>query len=124
MSLLDVSQEWGGDVQLSNTGDLALVGGNERGQQRLLRRYFTNPGGYVFQRLYGAGVLADIGSTNDPAKIGANIQAQTLLEDSVSPSPAPVVTVDLQPTGQLNADVAYTDQPSNTPTVLSFQYTP
>lgn len=120
MSLQDVSQEYGEDIQLSNTGDLALVGGNDRGQQRLVRRYLTNPGGYLFHPLYGGGVLADIGSTQDPNKIGATLRAQTLLEDSVAPTPAPVVTVNPQPTGELDVTVQYTDSPSNAPTVLAF----
>lgn len=122
MSLQDVNHTWGEDIGVSNTGDIALVGGDDRGQQRILRRLMTNPGDYVFQTNYGAGVLQAIGSPEDKGKLVATIRAQVLLEDSVAPIPAPTTTV--QAAGadfsSLAISVSYTDQPSNAPTVLAF----
>lgn len=120
MSLADIDHEWNEDLQLSPTGDLAPVTGTDRGTQRLIRRYLTNPGDYVFHQEYGAGVLQDIGSTNDPNKIAATLRAQTLLEDSVAPTPAPIAIANPQPTGELDVSVTYTDSPSNAPIVLAF----
>lgn len=124
MSLQDIDHEWGQDIALSNTGDLALVSGTKRGQQRILRRLMTNRGDYLFQENYGAGVLAAIGSTEDSGSIVGTVRAQVLLEDSVAPTPPPVTKIQNAPGAadgsSLAVSIAYTDQPSNAPTVLAF----
>lgn len=124
MSLQDVDHEWGQDVALSNTGDLALVGNTKRGQQRILRRLMTNQGDYLFQEGYGAGILAAIGSTEDQGSIAGTCRSQVLLEDSVAPTPPPITTIQDAPGSADGSAIAvavqYTDQPSNAPTVLAF----
>jgi phage baseplate assembly protein W len=117
----DLAHYWSGDLSTGNTGDLALVSGTLRGQQRVLRRLLTNPGDYIFQPKYGAGLPAWVGLPMDVGKVTALIRSQILLEDAVARVPAPVITVkqgaDLV---SLAVDIAYNDAATDTPTVLSF----
>lgn len=122
-TLNDLSHYWGGDIAVSSSGDLLLSSGLQRSQQRILRRLNTNPGSYVGQPTYGAGLPQFVGENADAAEIAAVTKAQMLLEDSVAPSPAPVVTVNPAPAGLQDAiseTITYTDSPSNAPTVLAF----
>ena len=122
-TLNDVAHFWGGDIGVSATGDLQLVSGHSRSQQRILRRLNTNRGSYIGQNSYGASLPQFIGQNADAAEIAAVTQSQMLLEDSVSPSPPPVVTVNQSPNGLQDAiseTINYTDGPSNQPTVLAF----
>lgn len=127
-TLNDLAHYWGTDLTPSGTGDFASVSGTMRGQQRVLRRLLTNPGtatspgDYIFQPEYGAGLPAFLGQTIDKQKIIAAIRAQMLLEDSVAPTPSPVITI-----GQIGADntafsvvIAYNDAATNAPVALSF----
>jgi hypothetical protein len=120
-ALNDVSHFFGGDLGVSSTGDLLLVSGLPRSQQRILRRLNTNPNSYIGQPNYGAGLPQFIGSVASPRKIAAVVTSQMLLEDSVAPTPPPVVSV--TQTANLSAldlNVGYTDDPSDAPTTLAF----
>lgn len=124
-TLTDLYHYWGADLQPGNTGDLMPVSGTIRGQQRILRRLLTNPGDYIAQPNYGAGLPQYVGQPMDVAKITALIRSQILLEDAVAPTPAPQITVqqtapDL--TG-LAVRIAYNDAATNSPVVLSFNVT-
>jgi hypothetical protein len=119
-TLNDIAHFWGGDLSVSSTGDLALASGLPRSQQRILRRLNTNPGSYIGQKNYGAGLPQFIGENADPAEIAAVTKGQILLEDSVAPSPPPVVTVNQAGPNAITESIQYTDQPSNAPTVLAF----
>jgi hypothetical protein len=118
--LLDLAHFFGGDLSASSSGDLLPVSGLSRSQQRILRRLNTNPGSYIGQPSYGAGLPQFIGQNVDAAEIGAVIKGQMLLEDSVAPSPPPVVTVTQLSGAAIAVSIQYTDQPSNAPTVLAF----
>ena len=52
----DIAHQWGSDLLTSSVGDLASVSGPLLGQQRVLRRLLTNPGDYIWQLDYGAGL--------------------------------------------------------------------
>ncbi len=54
--MYDLSHQWGDDLTVGPTGDMALVTGSVFGQQRVLRRLMTNPGDYIWQLDYGAGL--------------------------------------------------------------------
>lgn len=127
MTLLsDISQYFGDDLSTSNAGDLATVTGTVRGQQRVLRRLLTNPGAYIFHPNYGAGLPSYIGQTLDIGKIQALCLSQMLLEDSVSKTPTPVVTVSQSTNDFSSIDVLvqYSDAPTLTPVVLQFTVSP
>lgn len=118
----DLYHYWGSDVSTGPTGDLLTVSATLLGQQRVLRRLLTNPGDYVFQPDYGAGLPAYVGQPMDVGKITALIRAHMLLEPSVAKVPAPQITV-AQATTDLTAlavTIAYNDAASNLPVVLSF----
>jgi hypothetical protein len=115
----DLNHYVGGDLSTSPTGDLAPVDGVARGKQRLLRRLLTNPGDYLFEPDYGAGLGREVGADTDPAQLIARIRGQLALETCVAGSPPPDVS--LHASGAtLAVDIRYTDAPSGEPTVLSF----
>lgn len=118
-ALIDVAHEWGADVQLSATGDLAQVKTSKRSAQRVYRRLMTNPGEYLWHPTYGAGLPARVGSLVNVPEITALIRGQMLLEASVSPSPPPAVTV-TPITNGVSVAVTYTVLPDRQPVSLSF----
>lgn len=122
-TLADLYHYFGTDLAPSNTGDLLTVTAITRGQQRVLRRLLTNPGDYIFQPEYGAGLARWIGTTADLAAMRALIRGQMLLEPSVAAQPEPDVAVSAianQAGGGFAVAIRYTDAPSGTPVVLSF----
>ncbi len=124
--LTEVAHWWGSDLQLSSTGDVATVGVGQSGQitksnQRVMRRLMTNPGQYLSEQSYGAGVPEQIGMPLDVPKVQALISGQMQLEASVQQSPAPDVTVTSLQDG-VDVSAAYTVAPQAIPAVLSFTY--
>lgn len=124
----DIFHWFGTDLQSGNTGDLALVQGTIRGEQRVLRRLLTNPAApnapadYPWHPDYGGGLPRFIGQGLDIAKITAVIRSQLALEPSVAKTPPPQITVKAlpnDPTG-FSVAIAYNDAVSNSPVVLSF----
>jgi phage baseplate assembly protein W len=122
-SLSDLYHYFGTDLSPSNTGDLLTVTAITRGQQRVLRRLLTNPGDYIFQPEYGAGLAQWIGANADLAAMRALIRGQMLLEPSVAVQPEPdvsVLPIANQAGGGFAVAISYTDAPSGAPVVLSF----
>ena len=122
--LTELAHWWGSDLQLSPTGDLAVVGVGSSGQvtksnQRVLRRLMTNAGQYLFSPDYGAGVPRQVGQDIEIAKVRALISGQMQLEQSVEQSPPPVVVVAPMSNG-LDVSATYTVAPEAIPAVLSF----
>jgi hypothetical protein len=127
-TLNDLFHYWGTDLTASNTGDLLTVNGIVRSQQRVLRRLLTNPatpttpGDYIFEPDYGAGLPQFIGQPFDRQKSVARIRGQMLLEDSVAPTPPPVINV--APIGTDNTafsvSITYQDAATNKQVTLSF----
>jgi len=121
----DLYHYWGNDLQPDTTGDLMSVSGPVQGQQRILRRLLTNPGDYLWQQDYGAGLPAYIGQAVDIGKITALIRAQIALEACVAPLPLPEITVEQMATETSGfvVTISYTDAPTGTQQVLSFNVT-
>lgn len=121
-TLLDLQHFFGTDISTDNTGDLMTVGGDGRTQQRIFRRLLTNPGGYIAQPKYGAGLPGFIGKAVDVATITAVIRGQIALEASVAKSPAPQISVtqSADDVSQFNVQINYTDSSTNTAAVLAF----
>jgi phage baseplate assembly protein W len=123
-SLSDLYHYFGTDLTPSNTGDVLTVSAITRGQQRVLRRLLTNPGDYIFQPEYGAGLAAWIGAPADLAAMRALIRGQMLLEPSVAAQPEPdvsVLPIANQAGGGFAVAISYIDAPSGEPVVLSFE---
>lgn len=123
-TLADLYHYFGTDLSPSNRGDLLTVTAITRGQQRVLRRLLTNPGDYIFEPEYGAGLAKWIGANADLAAMRALIRAQMLLEPSVAVQPEPdvsVMPIANQAGGGFAVAISYTDAPSGEPVVLSFE---
>jgi phage baseplate assembly protein W len=116
----DLFHEFGSDLVLSSTGDVATVDGTLLGQQRVLRRLLTNPGDYIWQLEYGAGLPNFVGQPANKARIEAVTRAQMYHEAAVARNPAPLVTVSVQPTGVVTENIVYADAPTGLQQVLQF----
>jgi hypothetical protein len=120
--MADICHQYGSDLIASASGDLLTVSGVDETNQRLLKRYFTNPGDYIWHLDYGGGLLAMIGQPVSAAEIEAVIQQQTLLEGAVAQTPAPTVSV-TQSSGnpsQFSVLVIYTSAATGVPIPLTF----
>lgn len=123
----DLSQQWGSDLFTGPTGDVATASGPALGQQRLLRRLLTNPGEYIWQPTYGAGLARFIGQPADSLRIRAVIRSQMFKEPAVARSPEPVIDVQPSPTGSTDSvyvHIRYVDAPSGQTQVLSLPVGP
>lgn len=120
---MDISHQWGADLAIGATGDLATATDAQRGQQRVLRRLLTSPGDYVWQPDYGAGLARFIGQPGNAAQIRAVIRGQIFKEAAVARTPEPVIDVEFSPagaTGTVYVHVRYVDAPSGQTQLLSF----
>ena len=119
----DTSLLWGQDLAVSATGDLGLAAGAELGHQRVLRRLLTNPGDYIWQPGYGAGLGQFVGQTVNVSMIRAVIRSQILLESTVAQTPEPVISVAGSTDGSVYVDVRYVDANTGSTQILSFSIT-
>src|ERR1700739_2948205 len=103
--MADLSHLWGSDLQVSPTGDLALATGTALTQQRILRRLLTNPGDYIWQLDYGAGLPRFVGTPGAAAGIQAVIRGQICLEPSVAQAPEPVIDVQSDQAGTVYVQI-------------------
>lgn len=114
----DLAQPWGSDLSWSLSGDLATVSGTEWSQQRIIRRLLTAPGSYIWHPDYGAGLPEKIGTLATNVAIEAVVRSQMLMEDAVSQSPPPTVTVSRPQLSMVQIDIGYTDAQTQTPVLL------
>jgi hypothetical protein len=121
--MADVAQYFSADLTQSASGDLLVADGVLESQQRILRRLLTNPGDYIWQPEYGAGLPSYIGKPLDVIALTALVKTQMYLEPSVSHNPEPVLVFTTIPNG-LFVQIQYVDVESGQPTVLSFDVTP
>jgi len=111
---------WGGDLSAGPTGDLALATGTALGQQRVLRRLLTNPGDYIWQLQYGAGLAQFVGAPCNIAAIKAAIRSQIFMESAVARLPEPLIDVQSAQDGSVYVYIRYVDATDSTTQVLSF----
>lgn len=90
---LDISHQWGGDLDVGSSGDLAVVASPISGSQRILRRLLTNPGDYIWNLTYGAGLSRFVGQVGSTSHIRAVIQSQMMEEPAVIRYPRPTVEI-------------------------------
>jgi len=91
--MTDVSHRWGGDLEVSPTGDIRVGTTDEVTNQRILRRLLTGPGQYIWQLPYGAGLGRLVGSPTDTRRIQAIVAVQLGLEAAVAADPRPSINV-------------------------------
>jgi hypothetical protein len=119
----DIAHTYNQDLVVSANGDLLTVDSVAESEQRILRRLFTNPGDYIWQPTYGAGLPAKIGDPFDVATIESIVQSQMYLEDSVVRVPPPDVEVASFPNG-MYVDIDYVEADSGNDVTLSFPVNP
>lgn len=117
--MADIWHQWNGDLAAGPTGDLLAVDGTLFGQQRVLRRLLTNPGDYIWQLDYGAGLARFIGETIDVAQIRAVIRGQIFKEAAVARTPEPVIDVAADG-GTVTVHIRYADAATGQTQVLAF----
>lgn len=105
--MADASLDWGGDLAASATGDILLATGGVGSDQRVIRRFLTNPGSYIWQPSYGAGLGQFIGDAQPALTIEAVLKKQVALEPSIAASPSPTVSVIPQGSNALGISVNY-----------------
>ena len=118
--MADLALQFGGDLSVGPTGDLLLTDGTELTQQRVLLRLLTNPGDYIWQLSYGAGLGQFIGQPGALASITGVARTQMLLEATVAPTPAPAISTTVGDDGTVALSVNYADAVSGQTSLLTF----
>lgn len=119
----DAFHQWGSDLAVGATGDISTATGSLLGQQRVLRRLLTNPGDYIWQLDYGAGLARFIGQPANALQIKAVIRSQIFKEAAVARQPEPLIDVQIAPggaSGTVYVYIRYNDAASGQTQVLSF----
>lgn len=118
----DLWHQWGSDLAVGPTGDLAIASASNMGLQRVLRRLLTNVGDYIWQLDYGAGIAGFIGEPASASRLRALIRSQIFKEAVVARTPEPVVTVQAPSgsPGSAYVHIRYVDAFSGETQVLSF----
>jgi phage baseplate assembly protein W len=122
----DIFHVWGTDLTVGASGDLAVAAQPTVGQQRILRRLLTNPGDYIWQLDYGAGLAGFVGEPANASQITAIIRSQIFKESAVARTPEPIVDVQVSPAGAVGTvyvHLRYADSQSGESQVLSFSVT-
>lgn len=118
--MADLALQFGGDLSVGSTGDLALTDGSDLTEQRVLRRLLTNSGDYIWQLGYGAGLGQFVGQPGAPAAISGVARTQMLQEAAVARTPAPVVTTTADVGGTVTLSLRYADASTGQTSLLSF----
>jgi hypothetical protein len=107
--MADASLVFGGDLAIDSGGDLALATGSALTEQRVLRRLLTNPGDYIWQLSYGAGLGQFVGAAGAAGAVAAVARTQMAAESRVAASPLPQITVDTGNPAGIALTIAYQD---------------
>ena len=116
----DLFHQYGGDLLIGPGGDLASADATVLGQQRVLRRLLTNPGDYLWNPGYGAGLGQFVGQPANAARIRSVIRSQIFQESAVARQPEPVIEVQSDGGGTVTVLVSYADSNTGATQVLSF----
>jgi phage baseplate assembly protein W len=116
----DLAHFYGNDLAIGPSGDLATVDTTQLGQQRVLRRLLTNPGDYLWNPSYGAGLARFVGQPASAARIRSVIRSQIFQESAVAQSPEPVIDVAAETSGTVAVQIRYADSATGETRVLSF----
>jgi len=116
----DLSHQYGADLAVGPGGDLATVDATQLGQQRVLRRLLTNPGDYLWNANYGAGLAQFVGQPANAARIRSVIRSQIFQESVVARTPEPSIDVAADAAGNVAVQIRYADSTTGTAQLLNF----
>jgi phage baseplate assembly protein W len=116
----DLFHFYGSDLVVGPGGDLATADSTQFGQQRVLRRLLTNPGDYLWNPTYGAGLAQFVGQPANAARIRSVIRGQIFQENAVARSPEPAIDVTADDIGTVTVQIRYADSATGETQVLSF----
>ncbi len=116
----DISHQFGADLTLSPTGDIATASGPALTLQRTLKRLLTNPSDYLWHLNYGAGLASFVGQPTNAVGIAAVIRSQIFKEATVARTPEPVIDVQSDVSGGVYVHIRYADATNGTTQTLSF----
>jgi hypothetical protein len=119
--MYDIFHEWGNDLAVGSSGDLAVSTGSDTVSQRVLRRLLTNPGDYLWNLDYGGGLAQFVGTPANVADVEAVVRTQLALESAVPTTPEPQVSVRVidAANGYVVANITYADPSSMAPVQLT-----
>lgn len=120
--LSDINQTFGSDILTTPAGDLATVSGSSLGVQRIYRRLMTNPGTYIQNPNYGAGLPLKVGqalSTGLFDEVKSAVISNIFLEQRVAKTPPPDIKIQEIFNG-ISIYIVYFDIATNQLEVLSF----
>ncbi len=118
--MADAWHRFGGDLSIGPTGDIGCALGATMVQQRLLRRLLTNPGDYVWNPDYGAGLGRFVGDPVDLARIQAVVRGQVLREAAVARRPEPEIDVAADRVGTVSVQIRYAEADTGVTRSLAF----
>lgn len=121
---MDIQQFFGNDITFAATGDVTTSDGSGLTKEMVIRRLLTNPGTYIWEPNYGAGIGQYVGinlSTINFNEIKSTIISQILLEETVAKNPAPQISFTAFPNNILQCDILYYDSKTKNPITISFQ---
>lgn len=121
--MADLYLDFGTDLNFAPNGDVQLATGSTLTNQRLARRFFTNPqsldasgnaiakADYIFHPDYGAGLgryVESLGNSTTQRQIELLMAGQARVEAAVAPLPLPTASSSLKPSGELDVFLRYT----------------
>ena len=122
--MYDVAWLYGGDLQVSETGDLAAISGVDLTNQQIIRLTFTTATGYLQHPTYGVGAPSRIGklmNTNEIDSIQAAIMSGLRSIPTIAKTPAPTINMQPNPvTGDVFCTVSYYNTLNKRNVIISF----
>jgi hypothetical protein len=85
--------DWGGDLSVGPSGDIAVSPVQSEIQQRIVRRLLTNSGDYIWHATYGASLGRYVGIPFSSSVVENTILNQLLYESLVVATPPPTVQI-------------------------------
>jgi len=116
--MTDLSHVFGNDFVFFEGAGVGVAQGVEETRQRVLRRLCTNPGDYVWQPDYGAGLPGMIGDPVQALRIHGVVAAQLALEPGVDQRQPVQVAVTPREGGFVSCSITYVDVVSQTSQVV------
>lgn len=118
--MADLALQFGGDLVIGASGDLAVAQAQLLTQQRVLRRLLTNQGDYIWQLGYGAGLGQFVGRPGVSDLVTGVIRTQLQLEPQILQSPGPSVAAGVADDGTVSVAISYVDAVTDQTALLSF----